>query len=174
MIQQRGALWISAVLYISLSVVAMSLILSAAIPFVGTLKDRNTIIETKKLLATVDETIKTVANEGPGSQRELSPLIIGAGALTIDQIAEKIIWNLETRAIVQEPKLILQEGVLKTELKETPVEGKYLMELRLEYTTVNLNLTTTLASPFTGEYNMLVKHTGNFKNNIPEIQIMMG
>lgn len=174
MMQTRGAIWVSAVLYITISIVALSLLLSAALPFIAKIKDRNTILETKQLLATIDETIKTVANEGPGSQRELSPLIIGAGKLVIDDQTETIIWDLDTRAVVQEPKLVLQEGVLKTELKETPTEGKYTMELRLEYTSVNLKLTSTTASPFMGTYTMIIRHTGQFSaNNNPEIEIMM-
>src|SRR3989344_3360128 len=113
---KKGDIWVSAVLYLTLGVIAIALILGAAIPLINKIKDRNTVAQTKEVLFTLDEAIRRVANEGPGSQRELSPFTINAGKLTIDQTAEVIKWELETEAVIQEPNIELKEGVLTLKL----------------------------------------------------------
>ena len=40
-IKKSGQIWISAVIFITLGIVAISLILAAAIPLVGKIKDKN-------------------------------------------------------------------------------------------------------------------------------------
>ena len=172
---KKGDLWISAVLYLTLGVIAISLILGAAVPFVNKIKDRNTVAQTKDLMFTLDETIRRVANEGPGSQRELSPFTIGAGKINIDQDLEQINWTLETEALIQEPNIALKEGVLTLLLEETRTEGKYNMMISTTYTNIDLNLTSTLNNPFAGTFTVLVRHSGRFTTttNKPEIEIHM-
>lgn len=168
---KRGDIWVSAVLYLTLGVIAIALILGAAIPFVNKMKDRNTIAQTKEVLATLDETIRLVANEGPGSQRELSPFTIGAGKLTVDAATEEIKWEMETEAVTQELNTPLREGVLTLTLSDTRTEGKYIMIIATQYTSLDLNLSSSLSNPFTGKFSVLVQHSGRFPNNKPEIVI---
>ena len=161
--QKKGAIWVSAVLYLTLGIIAITLILGAALPLVEKMKDRNAVIQTKQVLFTLDETIKTVANEGPGSQRELSPFIINAGELTIDHANNLIVWSMLTDALVQEENIVIQEGVIETELKTTNVDQRYRMELRLDYSSsVNVNLTSSFNNPFVGDYTAIIKHSGKF------------
>jgi len=168
---QKGDIWVSAVLYLTLGVIAIALILGAAIPFVNKMKDRNTIAQTKEVLSILDETIRLVANEGPGSQRELSPFTIGAGKLTIDAATEEIKWEMETEAITQELNTPLKEGVLTLTLSDTRTEGKYSMLISAQYTSINLTLSSSLSNPFTGKFSVLVRHSGRFTANKPEIEI---
>tara|TARA_Y100000310_G_scaffold225672_1_gene227740 strand:- start:29897 stop:30445 length:549 start_codon:yes stop_codon:yes gene_type:complete len=181
MLTKKGAIWVSAVLYLTLGIVAISLILGAAIPLVEKMRDRNTVIQTKNMLFTLDETIRTVANEGPGSQRELSPFTVTEGKLVINKADDKIVWNKDTTAIIQEPsthgnRVVIKEGVISMELKETLVEEKYDMVLTLEYTNIDIDLVSSFANPFVGTYTALIKHTGTFTplpGNKPIIAIIM-
>src|SRR3989344_4448752 len=159
---KKGDLWVSAVLYLTLGVIAISLILGAAVPFINKIKE---------LLFTLDETIRRVANEGPGSQRELSPFTIGAGKLSIYQDVEQINWTLETEALIQEPNIGIKEGVLTLLLEETKTEGKYNFIMSTTYTNIDLNLTSQLNNPFAGTFSVLVRHSGRFTANKPEIEI---
>ena len=168
---KKGDLWVSAVLYITLGIIAIALILSAAIPFINKIKDRNTVAQTKELLFTLDKTIRHVANEGPGSQRELSVVTIGAGKLFINDQQDNITWEMETEAVIQEPNIDLKEDVLTLHLRETKIEGRYLMIMSSVYTNIDLNLTSQLSNPFTGKFSMLVRHSGRFPSNKPEIEI---
>ena len=168
---KKGDLWVSAVLYITLGVIAIALILGAAIPLINKIKDRNTVVQTKEVLFTLDETIRRVANEGPGSQRELSPFTINAGKLTINPVTEMIKWELETEAVIQEPGVDLREGVLTLKLEETRTEGRYNMTIETQYNGIDLNLTSQFNNPFTGKFSVLVQHSGRFTANKPEIVI---
>ena len=169
---KKGDIWVSAVLYLTLGVIAIALILAAAIPLINKIKDRNTVAQTKEVLFTLDETIRRVANEGPGSQRELSPFTIGTGKLVIEQELEKIAWEMETEAIIQEPNTPLKEGVLTITLKEHPnIEDRYTILLETQYTGIDLNLTSQFNNPFTGKFSVLVRHSGRFPANKPEVEI---
>ena len=168
---KKGDLWVSAVLYITLGVIAIALILSAAIAFITKLKDRNTVAQTKEVLVTLDETIRRVANEGPGSQRELSPFVIGAGKFFVHEQEDNITWEMETEAVIQEPNIDIKEGILTLHLRETKIEGRYLIVISAVYTNIDLNLTSSFNNPFTGKFSMLVRHSGRFPNGKPEIEI---
>lgn len=168
---RKGDLWVSAVLYLILGVIAIALILGAAIPLVNKLKDRKTVAQAKEVLFTLDEILRRVANEGPGSQRELSLFTINAGKLIIDQDAEVIRWELETEAVIQEPNIDIKEGVLTLRLDETKTEGKYLMSITTKYDGIDLNLKSPFNNPFIGEFSVLVQHAGRFPANKPEIVV---
>ena len=171
--KKEGAIWISTVLSLTLGIVAISLILASAIPLVGKIKDRNTVIQTKEMLSQFEQTIQDVANEGPGSQRELSPVMISAGKLVVDSLNDELSWTMETDAEIQEPNVIIEEGVLQLQLTETNIEGRYVMEVKAPFTTVDLALNSTYQNPFVGKYRALIKHTGKFTSNKPIVHVVM-
>jgi len=159
----KGQIWISAVLYIAIGIIIISLLLTAAVPMINKMKDRNTVANTKDVLFDIDDTIKTVAKEGPGSQRELTPLSIKAGELLIDKDNERIAWRLNTNAIVSEPDTLIQEGVLTLLTQSTPIVDHYIINLNLSYASlIDLTLVSAYHNPFSGTYSLSVRHTGNF------------
>lgn len=158
---RKSQIWVSAVLYLALGIVAISLLLAAAIPVINRMRDRNTMAQTKELMFTLDETIRTVLNEGPGSQRELSPFTIKSGYLLIDDADNKIVWTLETSAVLLEPDIAIQEGALNMTLHSTKIEGKYNIELLLPYKgTIDLEISQSIANPLSGRYSLVITHTG--------------
>src|SRR3989344_5316859 len=115
---KKSMIWISAVLYIALGIAAISLVLAAGLPLINNLKDKNTIIETKEIMFTIDNTIRQVLSEAPGSRRTLY-LEIQKGNLYIDEDGNnKIIWTMKIKALIQEPEIIIEEATLKTYLNE--------------------------------------------------------
>ena len=93
--EKQGQIWISAILFLSIGVMIIVLILSAIMPVVDRLADRNTLSSTKNLLLEIDETIKTVAREGPGSQRNLD-ITLNKGELYFQNDTYQIKWIMET------------------------------------------------------------------------------
>ena len=170
---KRGDIWISAVLYMALGIIAISLILTAGLPLIEKAKDRNTVIQTKNLMFTLDEKIKTVANEGPGSQRELNPFIINSGKLIIDENNDRITWTMETKARLSEPNILIEEGSLNMLLNKTFVKDKFNINLFLNYNDIDLKLNSPFGNPFTGKYKTVIKHTGQFTGNKPIIEIVL-
>jgi len=177
---KKGSLWISAVLYIALGVVVITLILSAGIPLINKMKDQNIFSQTKKLMFVIDENIKEVTNEGPGSKRFLSPLEISEGELIIDDETNNITWKMITTNRLFEPnslttaeenKLRFVEGSLVMWLDETRNEDEYQINLELPYTsTADIILSSESGSPFIGKYSLSIYHTGEYdEDDTPKI-----
>ncbi len=164
--RMRGQIWISAILYFALAIIILSLVLAAGVPLVNQLKDRNTVAETKNILFTIDEAIQIVVREGPGSQRELSPLSLTAGQLFIEEVNDTIRWELETSAQVMEVNVPIKEGVLDLFLKQTVVKNNYILLVERKYeNSVDIDLESQYGSPFSGRFSMLVTHNGTFSTN---------
>ncbi len=69
MINKKGDVWVSAVLYIALGMVIITIVLAAGLPLVTKMKDKNTVAQTKRVMLSIDDNLKEVATEGPGSRR---------------------------------------------------------------------------------------------------------
>jgi|SRR3989344_4438281 len=112
MTQKKGDIWISAILYILIAAVAMVLILQAGIPLLDRMKDRTTFEKSNRVLSSLDQQINEVANEGEGSQRVV-PLEVREGDVVIDEDKNAIIWEIETKSQIIEPRTSMQIGNLK-------------------------------------------------------------
>ncbi|MDP4012169.1 MAG: hypothetical protein Q8R00_01000 [Candidatus Nanoarchaeia archaeon] len=170
--RKKGDVWVGAVLYMALGVIAITVILAAGLPLIQKMKDRNTIAQTKELMQVLDETIRRVASEGPGSQRQLSPFVIKSGELYIDEKdaigvgSNTISWKSKTGALIMEPGFDKKEGNLEIRLDLTNVEEEYDIRMRLDYREfLDANLVSDFGNPFTGEFSLLVKNTGKFDSN---------
>jgi hypothetical protein len=108
-ISKKGDIWISAALYIVISVVVITLILAAGIPMLDSMRDKNAFEDSKKTLLTLDQHITEVANEGPGSQRVV-PLEIKRGTLSLNE--NGITWSMKTKADIIDPRTKIQTGNL--------------------------------------------------------------
>ena len=166
---KKSMIWISAVLYIALGIAAISLVLAAGLPLINNLKDKNTIIETKEIMFTIDSAIRQVLNEAPGSKRTLF-LEIQKGNLYIDEVNNRIIWNMKTKALIQEPEFVIEEATLRTYLNESIIIGEYQANLELIYPDIQLKLDSSKKSPFSGSFNLIIQYD-KIENNKPVIVI---
>ena len=87
-------MWISAVLYIALGTVAITIVLSAGVPVINKIKDKNTIIQTRDIMLSLDNIIREVRDEGTGSRRVISPFTIKGGSMFIKDNENKIVFML--------------------------------------------------------------------------------
>ncbi|MBU4502978.1 MAG: hypothetical protein KKA79_10370, partial [Nanoarchaeota archaeon] len=103
--KKKGQIWVSAVLYIALGMIVITLILSAGVPLINKMRDRNTITQTKTVMFDLDNNIKAVVNEAKGSTRFLSPVDINSGQLFIDQAGSNTTeWVMRTSNRMIEPE----------------------------------------------------------------------
>jgi hypothetical protein len=183
---KNGQIWISAVLYIALGIVAITIILSAGVPVIEKIKDKNTIIQTKEILFAVDNLIREVRDEGPGSRRVIQPLVIKDGSLFIKQNQNMIIWELKTSSVFVEPcgknkdeclskELVIKEGPMEIYQLTTIVEDEYIVKLELNYDSIGnlvLESETGKGSALIGRYTMTVENKGISEGkNLPDIGI---
>lgn len=163
-------IWISAVLYIALGIAAISLVLAAGLPLINNLKDKNTIIETKELMFTIDSSIRQVLSEAPGSRRTLYANIQKGNLYIDDNDNNKIIWRMKTKALIQEPEIIIEEATLKTYLNESIIVGEYQANLELDYSDIDLRLDSSSKSSFSGSFNLIIQYD-KVENNKPVLVI---
>ncbi len=175
----KAQIWISAVLYMALGVIVLTIILAAGVPMIQKMKDKNVFAQTKSVLLTLDKNIKDVALEGPGAKRYLSPFEIKAGNLFIDSGSDRIMWSLKTKAKLMEPSYDFKgkptgvsefrEGPLYMYMNESQVVDEYFLNLKLEYEdTADIELKSVFEGPFQGSYSLTIKHTGEYN---PDTQL---
>ncbi|MDP2907386.1 MAG: hypothetical protein Q8O03_05590 [Nanoarchaeota archaeon] len=177
MINKKGDVWVSAVLYIALGMVLITLILSAGLPLIEKMRDKNTIIQTKRLLFNLNANIETVANEGLGSRRYLSPFEISSGSLEIDSVKNLLVWKMTTKNVMMQPNPMntlpvaletFKEGALNMWMVETSVEGEYDIYIELNYP--SFAITTNTLTPLVGKYSLSVELV-NFEGGKPVIYL---
>jgi hypothetical protein len=171
---KKGYIWVSAVLYIALGVIAISLVLTSTLPLIDKLKDKNIYTESKDLVYYMDKNIRLVFNEGPGSQRLLSPFIVRAGNFYIDENDFNTInWSFKTKALILEPGANKTEGYMYITSLPTNIEGENLIEASVTYTNVDINLSSQFRNPFLGSYSIIVKNTGAIKNGKTVVNVIV-
>ena len=170
--KKSGQIWISAILFMSLGIIVISLILAAAIPMINRISDKNTLVSTKEIMLKIDDTIKTVANEGPGSQRRLDPLVIDKGELTILNGTYYFEWTMETESELMTMDVEIVEGSLHQTLNSTFVEEINKMRVWVTSDRINITLISKFTSPFKGKYSISIRHTGTYDlNDNPFIEV---
>jgi len=108
-IGKKGDIWISAALYVVITVVVITLVLSAGLPILNNMQDKNAFEDSKKSLLVLDEHISDIANEGPGSQR-IIPIEIKKGKITLTE--NGLTWSMKTKADIIDPRTKIQTGNL--------------------------------------------------------------
>ncbi len=107
--RRKGAIWISAVLYVLIAVVIMIIVLEAGLPLIKSLNEKSAFTRIRDTLVSLDKQIQQVASEGQGSQR-IIPLEITDGEFKVEE--QKIRWKLETDSKIVESKTRVELGNL--------------------------------------------------------------
>lgn len=165
---KKGDTWVSAVLYIALGTIVVAMLLAAGLPVINKIRDRNTVLQTKEVMFGINNAVRTVMREGPGSQRSYS-IDIGQGELTIDADQDLINWTMESKAILSEPDVAVYEGDLELATRKGRTEGTYNIVLTLRYSGVN-DLVISEDGKITGRSNLIIKNNG-IMTSLPEIEI---
>lgn len=108
--RRRAEIWISAVIYVLVTVAVLVLVLEAGIPLLNSMRERAAYARAKETFANLDKQIEEVAREGQGSQRVIS-LEVPRGEVTVE--GQKLRWKLETDNKILEPRTKVDLGNLK-------------------------------------------------------------
>jgi type II secretory pathway pseudopilin PulG len=106
---KKGAIWVSAVIYVLIGIIVLTVVIEAGLPLIGGLQDRSEVNTARNTFSAIDGQIKEVANEGQGSQRIIS-LEIPEGTVTTED--NKLRWKIETNSKVIEPRTRVELGNL--------------------------------------------------------------
>jgi len=157
---KKGDIWISAVLYIALGIILLSIVLAIGIPTIQKMQDNNLAKQTKEIMLTMDSNIRSVYNQGPGAQTQLK-IKIGKGDLNIvvsETDPDTIKWTTRTKAILSEPDIEVSEGNLKILTANSVQEGEYDLSLTLEYSQLDLQFDGI--NPIRGTHLLSISNQG--------------
>ncbi|HII15520.1 MAG TPA: hypothetical protein HA362_04375 [Nanoarchaeota archaeon] len=173
----KGQIWISAVLYMALGVIVLTIVLAAGVPMIEKMKDKNSFAQAKTVFFTLDDNIKNVINEGPGSRRYIAPFEVKAGEFKVDEENGFLVWSLKTKAKLMEPSYdftqtalvdppripLFQEGALYLFAQDTNIVDEYVVNLLLDYSTMaNIIVDSPFTGPFSGTYSLTIEHSGTY------------
>ena len=169
---KSGTIWVSAVLYMGLGIILVSIIIAIGVPAVDKLKDKSTISQTKDLFQKLDNNIREVYNEGEGSQRPIK-LDFGRGQAKIDPSTDTISWELETKTLLSQPGYVIKEGNIEISTETTNIKENYLVNLKLNYSST-LDLVYNGTPSFSGIKRLSIINIGGQLPgySLPRIEII--
>jgi len=165
---RNGQIWISAVLYLALGIIILTIVLAAGMPVIKNMKDKYTLTQTKEIMVTLDDNIRTVYSEGPGSQRPVK-IEIGKGDFLIDDEEDLINWSFISSLQISELNKEIKEDNLIIFTSSTGIEDQYKTDLRLDYSGIlDLQYEATTAT-LSGTHRLLITNTGGDPSPIIKI-----
>ncbi|MBI2148542.1 hypothetical protein HYU23_02585 [Candidatus Woesearchaeota archaeon] len=170
--QKKGDVWVSAILYFGLGIVVISILLAAGLPVINKLRDKNVVIQTKQVMHNLDQSIREVVKEGPGSQRVVT-VNIKKGSFIIDEKKELVIWQYNnSKVLISEIGIPVFEGKLTIITREAQIKNNYNIQVYTNYSDI-ANITRPPAKPNTlvGINDMVIRNDGVGADNIIQVTI---
>lgn len=119
---KKSQIWMSAVIYLLITIVVMSVVLAAGLPLIREVRDKTVVNSAKNNMAILDNYILQVASEGPGSQRVVSIEIpkgdfyVGDGSLRWSMLTDfELVNDNSVIDLGQNLKLTSTEQILSYE-----------------------------------------------------------
>lgn len=161
--KKKGDIWVSAVLYFGLGIVVITILLAAGLPVINKLRDKNVVIQTKQVMHSLDQNIREVIKEGPGSQRVVT-VNIKKGAFVIEEAddTEVVRWVYNnSKVLISEPGIDVPEGKLIIRTDGASLEDTYNIQIYTNYSGL-ANITRPAGKPLTlvGINDLVIRNEG--------------
>lgn len=159
---KKGEIWISAALYFGLGIIVITLILTAGMPVINKLQDRNTIIQTKDLMFILDNNIRDAINGGPGGQRYVE-MEIKKGEFRFNNKENTVNWTFESRSPYSQEGVTIEEGSLNIITRKSNVVGKNFIDMSIDYGHMAIPVDIEYTNPsqtIQGYNKLLIKNAG--------------
>jgi hypothetical protein len=99
----RGITLISAILFIAITITAITLVYNSGMPIIKRLGTAASVDQMKEVFQEIDSTVKEVASSGNGSRRRIY-LNLDPGKFVVNSTSDQVYWELETDAGVVSPR----------------------------------------------------------------------
>ena len=98
----RGQIWIETVIYTLIALTMIGAVLAFVIPRIEEIQDKSVIEQSADVMKDINNIVLSLVQGGPGNKR-LVEAKIKKGALIIDTMNNKIIFEMETDYLYSEP-----------------------------------------------------------------------
>lgn len=143
-ISKKAQVWVSAIIYTMVAILALVLILNTGIPILTELKDRAVFEKVKGVMLDLDKQITEIAGQGEGSQTSVS-IDIKEGELKFQN--NQIIWEIETDSEIISPRSRTKIGNLiiasNANVRTIETDEYYIMESFIQNDTFRVVINKT-------------------------------
>ena len=145
MTNKKGDIWVSAVLYFGLGIIIITILLTAGLPVINKLRDKNIAIQTKEAFHILDQNIREVLKGGPGTQRVVTLNIkkgqfkINDASVALDADKNTITWAYNSKIFLTEPSeinaplIFVRDGNINVATAKSTTKGSYDITFKLSY-----------------------------------------
>ena len=179
--QKKGDVWISAILYFGIGIVIITILLTAGLPVINKLRDKNIIIQTKQVMHTMDDNIREVIKDGTGSQRVVT-VNIKKGTINVNEVLDEVVWTFQGANIpISEPTereeddIEVAEGKIFIVTKESAEGGKYDISIILRYRDEDVDIIkgTGDAGSIAGIGDLTIRNNGISPDDDDKVQVVV-
>jgi hypothetical protein len=161
--KKKGAIWVSTVLYILITIAVLGMAFAALKPEIDRMRDKAIIEQSLEMMNNIDETFNQV-NETQGTKRQIQ-IQLKKGNLIFDcgvGYQKKIAWEFETNYKYSEVGTVINIGNIKA-LTEQAASG-YKVSLYLEYDNILFDESDVRKVFTAGElpYTFFIENMGEF------------
>jgi hypothetical protein len=107
--KKKGAIWISAVLYLLISVLIMVIVLQVGLPVIDSMRDESVIQNMQNQMITIDDAIRDVSDQEVGSRRKVT-VDLQEGSLQAGE--DRLSWDMQTEQEIVDQRLLAQRDNL--------------------------------------------------------------
>ena len=126
---KKSEIWISAIIYTLVTILALTLILNTGIPILTEIKDRAVFERVKEIMLDLDKQIMEIARQGEGSQASVS-FEVKDGQIRFHN--NQLIWEIKTNSEIISPRSKTRLGNLilssNANVRTIETEDYYIME----------------------------------------------
>jgi len=131
--KSKAQIWVSAIIYTMVAIIALVLILNTGVPLLTELKDRAVMSKIKDAMLDLDSHITDLATQGEGSQASVS-FEIRDGEVKFQN--NQIIWEVETDTEIISPRTSTKSGNLviasNANVRTYDITNYYIMETAIK------------------------------------------
>ncbi len=105
----KGAIWISAVLYLLISVLIMVIVLQVGLPVLDSMRDESVMQNMQNQMIAIDDAIRDVSNQEVGSRRRVT-IDLQDGSLQAGE--DRLTWDMQTDQKILDQRLLTKRDNL--------------------------------------------------------------
>ena len=136
--KKRGQVWIETVIYTLIAFILIAAVLAFVRPKIQEMQDQAVIKQSISLIKDVDSLMTSVSNGAAGNKR-LIELNINQGALKLDGVNDRLIFELFTTTTYSEPGVNVTDGNVIIRTDKLGQENKVTLER--DYNSSKYNIT---------------------------------
>ena len=164
--KKEAQIWVETVIYTLIFLVLIGLILAYVKPKIEEITDKSLIGQSVEMMKEIDNVILSIVRGGPGNKRKIE-INLNKGALTIDSVNNKIIFEMDSKYTYTEPGKDVEIGRINARTEKLGKLNKVYLTLNYDYNiTYEGNKDKKSITKAPTPYKLFITHKGGDPTNL--------